>query len=192
MPCYGKMNLIKRNYFQNLYQANKLLFLVVCLFSAFNLFFNLVYKSEITPVFQWSLYAYPIPDQQVYSIIEIRYNNNKLLTFPHTWQEPRKIMFTNTAGYFVNAKSNERHDYAKQHYINKWLPAHPFLASILKDFKIYNDEADLAKFPAWFKRYLAQETGEFIYNIDIYKINLSFEPGGYMKKISSELMYNIK
>jgi protein gp37 len=137
------------------------------------------------------MYSQPLPDQQVYSILEIRYNENKLLAFPHTWEEPRKVIFTNTSWLFMNLQSKGP-DYVKDHYINSWLPQHPFFEKLFKGFKNYNDVDELEKFPLWLKRYLEQETGETIYKIDLYKVNVAFEQSGSVNKISSTLVHTIK
>ncbi len=185
------MKFITHNYLFHLFKTNKLLFGVVCLFISLNLLFNLIYKSQITAIFQWSMYAQPLPDQQEYEILEIRYNENKLLAFPHTWEEPRKVLFTNPSWLFMNLQSNGA-DYARDHYINNWLPKHALFSRLFKDFKNYNDVAEIEKFPSWLKRYMEQETGEKIYKIDLYKINVSFEASGSVKKISSTLVHTIK
>ncbi len=185
------MKFIKHNYLFRLYKTNKLLFVVVCLFVSLNLLFNLVYKSQVTPIFQWSMYSQPLPDQQVYSILEIRYNENILIAFPHTWEEPRKVLFTNTSWLFMNLKSNGP-DYVKDHYINRWMPQHPLFGRLFTGFKNYNDVDELKKFPLWLKRYLEQETGEKIYKIDLYKVNVAFGQSGSVKKISSTLVHTIK
>ncbi len=178
-------------YLTRLFRTNKILFVGVCIFIFFNLFFNLITKSQITPIFQWSMYSNPLPDQKTYSILEIRYNENKLLEFPHTWEEPRKVLFTNTSGLYMHHLLGGG-DYAKEHYINNWLPNHPFFNRYLKNFKNYNDENDYLKFPSWLKRYLEQEVGEKIYKIDLIKVEASFEPSGKVNKLSSLLVCTLQ
>ena len=186
------MNRYIQYYLVRLFKTSKFLFAAVCLFIFLNISFNLFFKSEITPIYQWNLYASPIIDQKEYSFVEIIYNNNKRLAFPHTWQEPHKIAFTNPTNYFINAISNKDHDYAKNHYLNNWLPQHPTLAHYLNNFKIYNTKEDLQKFPSWLKRYVEQETKQMIFKIDIKMITVCFDKSGIVKKISSEIVYSIK
>lgn len=87
---------------------------------------NFLGKGEQTPFFKWDLYANAIIDQKQYSFLEIRYNNNKLLSFPYTWQEPEKLFFTNTMDLFIAMKNNHNEDPLKNYYRNNWLPRHKF------------------------------------------------------------------
>ncbi len=69
---------------------------------------------------------------------------------------------------------------------------HPLFGRLFTGFKNYNDVDELKKFPLWLKRYLEQETGEKIYKIDLYKVNVAFGQSGSVKKISSTLVHTIK
>ena len=178
-------------YLIRLFETNKILFVGVCIFIFLNLLFNLITKSQITPIFQWSMYSSPLPKQEVYSFLEIRYNKDKLLEFPHTWEEPRKVLFTNTSGLYTHHLLGGG-DYAKEHFVKNWLPNHPLFNHYIKNFKNYNNEDDYSKFPSWLKRYLEQEVGEKIYKIDLFKIEATFTPSGKVKKLSSLLVCTIQ
>ncbi len=177
-------------YLFRLWKESRFLFVLVSIFIAINLCFNLIIKSEITPFFQWSLYATPIAKQSHYTFLEVKYNN-KLLTFPHTWQEPGKLLFVNTLNAFISLKVDKSYDYVQHHYESNWLPAHPLFKKTFPNFKPYNDAAELAKFPIWYKLRLEQLTGESIYSINVFKTTVIFLPSGKIKKQSSTLIYSL-
>ena len=174
-------------YIVKLFYANKLLFVIVILFFALNLVANFIFKAEHTPIFRWDLYSYEIPQQKVYSFLEVKYNDGELLTFPHTWQEPQKLIFTNTLNLFIYMQRNNGNDPLKI-YIDTWNNNHPFFRRFLPGLKFYNDTVELKKFPAWYKRYLEQYVKKPVYKIDVYEVKAAYHENGEIKKVSSALI----
>ena len=101
---------IENLYLVRLFYAQKSLFIIVLLFILLSLSANFIFRSEQTPIFRWDLYATAMPSQSTYSFLEVRYNQNELLKFPHTWKESQKLFFTNTLDYFISIKRNNNID----------------------------------------------------------------------------------
>ncbi|MEO6330848.1 MAG: hypothetical protein ABIO55_18075 [Ginsengibacter sp.] len=177
-------------YFIRLFYTSKFLFVLVLLFITFNLAANFIFKVEHTPFFLWDLYSRPIPQQKTYSFLEVRYNNNEALLFPHTWDEPRKLFFTNTLDYFIAMKRNNGVDPLKA-YVDYWNVHHTFFKKKLPGLKFYNDTSELKKFPEWYKRYLEQHIKKPVYKIDIYEISVAYQSNGEVKKLFSTLIYKL-
>jgi hypothetical protein len=98
----------------------------------------------------------------------------------------------NTLNYFIGAKVDKKEDYAKEHFINNWLPRHPNFHKVFPEFRNYNDENELNQFPVWFKRILEKEVGTKINRIEIYKTSVAFLENGSLKEINSIPIYTIK
>ncbi|MEO6288836.1 MAG: hypothetical protein ABIO76_02880, partial [Ginsengibacter sp.] len=178
------------NYFIRLYYASKLLFVIVALFVLANLAANFIFKAEHTPVFRWDLYSREIPPQKIYSFLEVRFNGDKLLSFPHTWQEPEKLFFTNTLNHFIAMKRNNNNDPLKA-YIDYWNNHHSFFQKMLPGLKFYNDTTQLKVFPKWYKKYLEQHINMAVYKIDVYEIKVAYLDNGEIEKLSSNLIYKL-
>jgi hypothetical protein len=147
--------------------------------------------TQITPIYNWNLYATPIETQDTYTFLKVKYDD-KILSFKHTWREPRKLLLMNALNYFIRTKVEKQEDYAKEHFINSWLPQHPNFHKVFRKFRNYNDENELNRFPAWFKKILEQEVGKKVDKIEIYKTSVAFLADGSLKEISSIPVYTIK
>ena len=97
----AEFNNMHKIYFLKLWKKNKFFFLAVFLFFLINIVANLFIVTQITPIYNWSLYSAPIENQQTYSFLKVIYNDNKVLRFKHTWEDPRKFLLTNTMKLFV-------------------------------------------------------------------------------------------
>lgn len=178
------------NYFVRLFHTNKILFVTVVIFCLLNLAANFVFKAEHTPVYNWNLYAYKIPEQPAYTFLEVKYNDGKTLTFPYTFLEPEKLFFTNTLDLFIYMKRNEGNDPLK-FYIDNWNTNHPLFKKLLPGLKFYPDTEELNKYPAWFIKYLEQYFKEPVYKIDVYEVKVAYEDDGHVKKLTSTLIYTL-
>jgi hypothetical protein len=185
---HGQMK--KSLYLTELFHANKLLFILVLLFFGINIAFNTFLMSEITPIYQWGLYAKPIADQPLHSFLTIRYNGNKVLRFRHTWHEYQKVLLTNTMNRFVLLHTGHI-DPVQEHFTHSWLPRHPTFRKTFPHFRNYNDAEKLQAFPSWYKRYLSLTVKEEVYDINVFVTQVSFLPDGSVKEHSSTLVYHI-
>ena len=165
---------------------------VVLLFFLINIVANLVVVTQITPIYNWSLYARPIESQKTYSFLKVKYNGNKVLKFKHTWEDPRKLLLTNTMNLFVALQVKKQNDPVKEYYRNNWLPRHPNFTTLFKEFKNYNDDDGLNNFPSWYKKYLEQKVGENVNKIDVYETQVKFLKDGSVKELSSNIIYSYK
>ncbi|MEO6219541.1 MAG: hypothetical protein ABIO81_03870 [Ginsengibacter sp.] len=177
-------------YFIRLFYASKSLFVIILLFVLLNLAANFIFKAEHTPIFRWDLYSHQIPQQQAYSFLEVQYNGGQVLLFPHTWEEPGKLFFTNTLTYFIAMRRNNDTDPLK-HYIDNWNSNHPSFQKLLPALKFYNDSSEVKEFPVWYKKYLEQYIKKSVYEIEVYEIKIGYQKDGCIKKLSSTLIYKL-
>ena len=91
---------------------------------------------------------------------------------------------------FVALQVKKENDPVKQYYKENWLPRHPNFNKIFKEFKNYNDEKELNKFPLWYKRYLQQKVEETVYKIDVYEIQVEFLKDGSVRELSSKIIFS--
>ncbi len=181
---------VENLYLVKLFYGQKILLVVVLLFIVLNLTANFIFRSEQTPIFKWDLYSTAMPAQSSYSFLEVRYNQNQLLKFPHTWQEPQKLFFTNTLDYFIAIKRNNNTDPYKNYFANDWSRRHAYIKKLLPDVNLYNDTTEINAFPSWYKRYLEQYIQQSVWRIDVYEKKVEFINGG-LNEISSSLIYKL-
>ena len=186
------MLFLKNSYLGKLYKASKLWFVVAILFISLNIAVNFFGKGELTPFFKWDLYATPVPEQKQYSFLEVKYNDDKTLTFPHTWREPEKLFFTNTMDLFIWMKNNNNNDPFKNYYENNWRPKHKLLHNIFSGIKILNDSAEIAEFPGWYKKYLSQHIHQPVSNIKVFRKVVEYGNNGAVRELSSQLIYTLQ
>jgi hypothetical protein len=179
-------------YFFRLFLFNKWLCFFVFLFFAINFTANLVFPTEITPIYNWNLYSFPSKEQKEYPIIVVTYNKDKVLAYERTWNEPQKLLLSNTLNLFIALKADKVKDPIKDYYINNWLPRHKIFQKCFPTFKNYNDQEELEQYPAWFKSYLQQCVGEHIDSVRIYRKEIAFNAHKEVTEISSELIYTIR
>jgi len=179
-----------KSYFISLFKANKTLFVFVLLFFLINIVANVWFVTQITPIYNWSLYSSPVKSQETYSFLKIQYNHNKVLKFKHTWEEPTKLFLLNTMNLFVALKVEKKSDPIKEHYINSWLPRHSTFHAAFKGFKNYNDDKEFNRFPYWYERYLEQVVNENVTQIDVYETRVGVLKDGTVKQANSKLIYS--
>lgn len=188
--CCKQFMKIENLYLVRLFYAQKSLFIIVLFFIFLNLSANFIFRSEQTPIFRWDLYATAMPAQSTYSFLEVRYNQYQLLKFPHTWQEPQKLFFTNTLDYFIAIKRNNNTDPYKNYFANDWSKRHVRMKELLGSVNLYNDTTEINAFPSWYKRYLEQYIHQAVWSIDVYEKKVEFINGG-INEISSSLIYKL-
>ena len=175
-------------YLVKLFYFSRSLFFIVLLFLAASLSANFIFRSEQTPFYKWDLYSEKLSPQSQYSFLEVRYNGDHLLTFPHTWQEPVKLFFTNTLDYYITIKRNNDTDPYKNYVVNDWSVRHSFFKKIIPGDKLYNGTGEISNFPAWYKRYLEQYVKVAVTAIDIYEKKVIYSADGDVTEVSSSLI----
>jgi hypothetical protein len=186
------MLLFRNSYLGRLYRASKPLFVIAVVFISLNIAVNFFGKGELTPFFKWDLYTMPVPVQQQYSFLEVTYNDDSTLIFPHTWREPEKLFFTNTMDLFIWMKNNNNEDPFKNYYENNWRPKHKLLQNVFSVIKILNDSVEVSKFPRWYKKYLSQHIHEPVSNIKVFRKTVEYGSNGALREISSQLIYTLQ
>lgn len=181
----------ENSYIKRVYRCNKFLFFIVLLVACINISVNFIIKGDLTPFFKWDLYAKPIPNQLVYSFLEVRYNDNQLLKFPHTWQEPEKLFFTNTMDLFIAIKRNNNKDPLINYYKWDWLPRHKHFKNVFPVAHMFNDTSEINQYPQWYKKYLSQYVNQPVDSIKIFEKKVEYVNDGSVRLISSNLLYTI-
>lgn len=173
-----------------LYYKNKLLFYIIVVCMVLHLNANFLVGGQQTPFFLWNLYAAPTEHAEgTFFFYETRYNDNKRLAFPHTWQQPEELFFLNTLNHFVYMKLNGGRDPLKG-YIDNWNRLHPFPGGLLP-VKYYTDEEEMARFPGWYKRKIAQYTGDEVNSVSIYKVTVMYDEAGRPRTVSKDFLFKL-
>ena len=182
----------RRFYLFRLFLFNKWIGVGVFVFILINLAANLVKPTQITPIYNWNLYSYPLPPQDTFSLIAVTYNQGKLLSFERTWNEPQKVLFTNTMNLFVASEIENKEDYSKKHFEEVWLPQHPGFEGMFPEFVNFPSKREMKHFPTWYKKYLEQYAGERIHKIEVHKKQLLFTNEALPLEINSKLIHTIE
>lgn len=177
-------------YFVRLYRKNKVLFVLILLFFLLQINANFIFRGQQTPFFQWTLYSQSVPPQQTYSFYEVVINKDKVLKFPHTWQEPGKQFFVNTLQHYVFMLEHGGKAPLKD-YIDLWNTNHPQFSRWLPGVKMYADTTEMKEFPAWYRRKIVQFTGIPVRQVDVYKVEVKYEASGKVQKQSSEFVCSL-
>lgn len=164
---------------------------MVLLFFAVSLVANLLVPTQVTPIYNWSLYSYPLRAKSSHSFLVITYNGGKIISIEHTWQEPQKLLLTNPLNLYTATVFNKKEDFSKQHFFNVWLPAHSNFQRLFPQFTNFPSEREIKRFPQWFKRYLAQYVQEPVNEIVIYRKTVAFSRNGHVQELASELIFTI-
>lgn len=178
-------------YLVRLFRTNMWIGITVTLFFIGNVVANVVMPTEITPIYNWNMYAFPLPDQDTFDLIEVTYNGDKVLNFKHTWNEPQKVLLGSTLQLFVASHIDGKIDYSDQHFQNQWLPSHPGFKNAFPSFYNFPSQKEFKAFSSWYKRYLEKHTCEQIDSIRLVRKTVKFTDKGSVQEISSRLIYTI-
>jgi hypothetical protein len=181
-------NILGRSYFGKLFQKDRFLFVVAFLFISFSILANLI-RLETSPFFVWNIYSERYYPRQDYDIIEVRYNDNKLLNIKHTWQSPQEVFLTEPLYNYLNSKKNGGQDPARDYLENHWAQKHPAFKNLLTH--LYNSGEQYDAFPAWYKSYLSAVQNEPVQDIRVLKRRLRFDEAGQIAGISTDTLLMI-
>ena len=154
-------------FLKKVYRYNKKLFVFFVLFSALTLLANLS-GDEITPFFVWGMYSENEVPQEQYSIFKISVNERPL-DYTTGYLPANRFFLLSPLSYFESSKNNEdpTRIFLEKKLENSFSTIEPFANKVL------NGKEEFQKFPAWYKRYLQQTTGENIsnYKVEILKVH---------------------
>jgi len=182
-------NILEKSYFGKLFKKDKLLFAVAFLFIVLSVFANLI-KLETSPFFVWNMYSERYFPQQDYDIIEVRYNDNKLLNFKHTWQSPQQAFLSEPLYNYLNSINNRGQDPARDYLVNHWAVKHPTFRKMVS--LLYNSQAQYDAFPSWYKTYLGAVQHEPMKSILVLKKKLRFDDLGQIACLSTDTLLLIR
>lgn len=186
------MRVWSRFYFYQLFRFNKWLAFGVFIFFVLNIVFNVIKPTQQTPIYNWNLYAYPLPVLDTFSFIAVEYNDGKVLRFKRTWQEPQKVLLGNTMNLFVANYIDGNLDYSQVHFKNNWLPQNKLFTTYFPSFTNFPNKREMKHFPQWYRTYLQQYTNQTIDSIKFLRKVVVLNNEGDIKEISSEQIYTIK
>lgn len=181
----------KQYYFPNLYRKNKFLFWIVCIFFLLHINANFFVGGQQSPFYYWSLYAAPVQHEDIYFFYEARYNGDKKILFPQTWRQPQRLFYLNTLNHYVSMRIHNNHDPLLD-YINNWNTSYPLFADMFPGLKFYDDSVEMNELPDWYAKKIEQYTGDSVYSIDAYKIEVRYLQNGKVQNVSSEFLFKIK
>jgi hypothetical protein len=154
-------------FLKKVYRYNKNLFVFFVLFSALTLLANLS-GDEITPFFVWGMYSENEVPQEQYSIFKLTANDDTI-DYSTGYLPANRFFLLSPLSYFESSKNNEdpTRIFLEKKLKNSFSAIEPFANKVL------NGEEEFQKFPAWYKRYLQQTTGENIsnYKVEILKVH---------------------
>jgi hypothetical protein len=181
---------LAKTYLGRLASWDPFLCLLVLLFFVVSITSNLI-KLETSPFFVWSVYSAKASADSTYSLIEVRYNNNKLLNYPHTWQESQKMMLFDPLSYYIQTCiEGDGRDRLGAYLENHWGQKHPAFRPIIPD--LYNNAKKLEAFPDWYKSYLSAQTGEKIDSIFILKQTVRYTGTGHLELLRTDSLLTIR
>ena len=168
-------------YLGALWRYNKKLFVLACAFIA-GAFVPVITGFEITPFFDWRMYAKPVQPHAEYDAWVVYYNG-RVYNKPHTWQDYNRMMINYTVPHYdvIKSTGDTIPFYTKTSYV--------FLAAFRwnkRDDLLNLTTADLARYPAWLKRYLAQQTGETVNRLQVQRVMLAYDNRNHVIPLKAE------
>jgi hypothetical protein len=182
--------IIAGTYLGKLYIADRLLFLIVFTFFFCSVLANII-KLEVTPFFVWDLYAWKFKPVSEYTLSEVHYNDSGLVSIPHTWNEPRKMMLFDPLNFYMGVHvTKTRTDWERDYLENSWGPKHARFKPILP--YLYNQPAQFDAFPAWYKDYLSRQVSDTIRSIYILLKKVRYTATGSVEHFQSDTVMVIR
>jgi hypothetical protein len=177
-------------YLGKLYFTDRILFSIVFIFFFANVLVNII-KLEVTPFFVWDLYGKKVLPVADYTLGEVRYNDSELVSFPHTWEEPRKMMLADPLNFYIRVHvKQDIGDWEKDYLENSWGRKHPGFRSILPF--LYNNAAQFDAFPSWYKHYLSTQISGPVGSIYILSKKVRYTETGSVESFQRDTVMAIK
>jgi hypothetical protein len=179
--------ILGRSWLGRVYKVDKPLFLVLALFFAATIGFN-VLKLQTTPFFVWHMYSAKMPETATYPYFQITYNHGRVVNLQHTWNEPQKSYLYMPLSRYVYDKAGADTDPFRL-YLETWLKKHPRFAGLTRDLTITQHELD--SYPAWLRSYLSTVTGGPIDEVTVLQKKVSFDASGAPVEVSSDTVLHL-
>ena len=172
---------MQHTYFGILWKMNKGLFTLVCLFIT-GLCLPIIIGFEITPFYDWKMYAFPMQPRGEYNTYVLNYNG-KEYNKPHTVTDYRRMMIMYTMPHYdmIRNMGDTLPFYTKT--------SHVILGAFRynrRDTNLQMTTADLNRYPEWLKRYTAEQTGEKINHIEVDRITLIYDRDNHVVPLRAE------
>lgn len=136
-------------------------------------------RFDITPFYDWSMYALPQQPRAEYGILELRINDSLVYAPPHTWQDHRRMMVQYTLGHYLSFLRN-----------GDTIPYHTHASRTMhavfaynRGASLYNTPAMLSAYPAWLKRYLRQQLRFPIHTIEVDERWLRYDADNHVHAV---------
>ncbi len=154
---------MRRLFLFKVYRYNKILFWFFALFAGLSVIGNLM-GNEATPFYVWGMYSEKEAEPSDYEIFRITVNN-KPVDYSTGFLPANRFFLQSPLIYYSLMKNGVD-------------PTSTFLENKLKEkyrlikpwaSEVFNSEKEVAEFPAWYKKYLAQSTGQ---NVQSFKVEV--------------------
>ena len=137
---------------------------------------------EVTPLYDWKMYAFPVQPHPEYDAYVLHYNG-KVYNKPHTFQDYQRMMINYTLPHYAVMKQtgDTLPFYTRTSYIFlaafKWNP---------RDNRLHTTPQDLQQYPLWLKRYVQQQVGEPVHDLSVARISLRYDAENHVQPVATE------
>lgn len=171
-------------YLIRLFRKNKLIFIGVLIFIAFQIYFNNK-RVHSFPFFVWDMYSRPqtLPSELTQTEVFIdgkRFDITKL----SIWEE---LTVLNTSKYYSSLRANNYHDF-KDEVVKKRTHFLPNNVYSFVAYKIENGKTATEAYPAWLHQYLEKITHSKIKSVELKTVQYHYLHGKFQPTDSNNLI----
>lgn len=160
---------MRKLFLYKLYCYNKKLFLFFTGFAVLTLLCNLA-GFEITPFYVWGMYSQKEVTPKDYPVFVITVND-KPVDYSTGYLPANRFFLLSPLSYYANAKSagDPTAIFLGEKLKDKFSLVQPFAR------RVFNSKKELSEFPAWFRRYLQQTTGNHVKALKVDVIRVKYD-----------------
>jgi len=175
---------LRRTFFYELYHSNRRLLLLIMIFLGWAAF-SAWTKFELTPVYNWNMFAVPAKEHSSYDVVTVE-ANGKALETGQSWHYFSDMVLTHTAAeYLVLKDSNYRiPEYRSVKAAGRKLG----LDMNRFEEKIHPGSADIDSYPDWIRRYLAAR-GQNTAGIRLRQYSVCYTDSGTLQLRTTKTWY---
>jgi hypothetical protein len=175
---------MKKLFFYKLYLFDKRLFFCLVVCCGLTILCN-ISGIEVTPFFVWAMYSEKESNSNEYEIYEVKINDNKLVQYTD-YTDNNRFFLISTLDYYKRIQKNNSTDPTPGFLKQKSGSGYNVIRPVVK--KLTNSINEQQEFPAWYKRYLEQSTGNKIQNYTVRVLTAHFTKEYNLQTDSSYLL----
>lgn len=170
---------MEKFFLYRVYQYNKKIFFFFLIFAGFTLICNLT-GFEITPFYVWGMYSQKEEIPKEYPVFKIT-AEGKLVDYSTGYFPATRFFLLSPLSYYESMKTIEDPTtiFLQKKLKEKYAWIQPYADRVL------NSAKEVKKFPAWYKRYIEQATGESSKDLKVELLFVSYENDNSFKIISA-------